>query len=474
MKKAAAALEPCMEKRNDALSPKIVLATVKGDVHDIGKNIVAVVLACNGYQIVDLGVMVPADRIIEAAEKEQTAIIGLSGLIAPSLDEMAHIARKMEKRGMKIPLLVGGAAASLAHTSLRLAPEYSGPVVYVPNAGKSAETVYALLSAAERPRFLQNLEQSYRDAACRHETIQSRLEIIPLESARTNKTPAASSLSAPPTTGIISLNDYPLDRVIPYIDWNAFLQKKAPATVSDAQALLERIKTEGLLKLRGVAGIFPAAAAGDDVIIGSARLCFLRSQNKKPAGIFNSCLADFLASADGGRMTDWLGLFALSAGFGENAVGKNAGIENDYDTLLLASLANALTEAFTEEVHLRIRREWWGYAPDESLSVEEILKGGYTGIRPAFGYPSCPDHEDKRIVFELLEAEKRCGLKLTDTAMIIPAASACGMFFASPAAHYFGIGTIGEDQLADWAGRKSISVEEARRRTGYAPLVPKR
>ncbi|MDR0456310.1 MAG: methionine synthase [Treponema sp.] len=470
MKKAAAALEPYMEKRNDALSPKIVLATVKGDVHDIGKNIVAVVLACNGYQIVDLGVMIPADRIIEAAEKEQAAIIGLSGLISPSLDEMAHIARKMEKRGMKIPLLVGGAAASLAHTSLRLAPEYSGPVVYVPNAGKSAETVHALLSAAERPRFLQNIEQSYRDAACRHETIQSRLEIIPLESARANKTSAASSLSAPQTTGIIDLNDYPLDRVIPYIDWNAFLQKKAPATISDAQALLERIKTEGLLKLRGVAGIFPAAAAGDDVIIGSARFCFLRSQNKKPAGIFNSCLADFLAPADGGRTIDWLGLFALSVGFGA----ENTSLDNNYDTLLLASLANALTEAFTEEIHLRIRREWWGYAPDESLSVEEILKGGYAGIRPAFGYPSCPDHEDKRIAFELLEAEKRCGLKLTDTAMIIPAASACGMFFANPAAYYFGIGTIGEDQLADWAGRKGISVKEARLRTGYSPFVPRR
>ncbi|MDR2716933.1 MAG: methionine synthase [Treponema sp.] len=456
MKKAAAALEPYMEKKTDALSPKIILATVKGDVHDIGKNIVGVVLACNGYQVIDLGVMVPADRIIETAEKEQAAMIGLSGLISPSLDEMAHIAREMEQRRIKIPLLIGGAAASLVHTSMRLAPEYSGPVVYVPNAGKSAGTVHALLSAAERPRFLENLEQSYRDAAARHGAIQSRIEIIPLESARANKAPVVTSPPPPKTTGLIDLNDYPLDRVIPYIDRNSF---PVPVTISDAQTLLERVKTEGLLKLRGVAGIFPAAAAGDDVVIGdSRRFCFLRSQNKKPAGIFNSCLADFVASADGGH---WVGLYALSAGFGM----ENAGL-NDYDTLLLTSLANALAEAFVEEIHLRIRREWWGYAPDESLSVEEILKGGYTGIRPAFGYPSCPDHEDKRIVFEMLEAEKRCGLKLTDTAMIIPAASVCGMFFASPAAHYFGVGSIGEDQLADWAGRKGISVEEARRRIG--------
>jgi len=477
MKKAAAALEPYMEKKSDALSPKIILATVKGDVHDIGKNIVGVVLACNGYQVIDLGVMVPAERIIETAEKEQAAIIGLSGLISPSLDEMAHIAREMEKRRMKIPLLIGGAAASLVHTSLRLAPEYSGPVVYVPNAGKAAGTVHALLSVEERPRFLQDLEQNYRDAARRHETIQSRIEIIPLESARANKGPAAlpatvTSPPAPKTTGIIDLNDYPLDRVIPYIDWNAFL---VPVTISDAHALLERVRTEGLLKLRGVAGIFPAAADGDDVVIGgSRRFCFLRSQNKKPAGRFNSCLADFITPADGGRASgnpvDWVGLYALSAGFGM----ENAGFDDHYDMLLLASLANALAEAFVEEIHLRIRREWWGYAPDESLSTEEILKGGYTGIRPAFGYPSCPDHEDKRIAFDLLEAEKRYGLKLTDTAMIIPTASVCGMFFANPAAYYFGIGTIGEDQLADWAERKNISVEEARRRIGYPPFVPKR
>jgi 5-methyltetrahydrofolate--homocysteine methyltransferase len=496
MKKAAAALEPYMEKNavntdgNNSLSPKIILATVKGDVHDIGKNIVGVVLACNGYQVIDLGVMIPAEQIIGAAEKEQAAIIGLSALISPSLDEMANVAREMEKRHMKIPLLIGGAAASLIHTTLRLAPEYSGPVVYVPNAGKSAETVRALLSDKERPHFLQDLAKSYHDAAIRHETIQSRIEIVPLAQARTNRVP----VSAPPAPkiaassrirDIIELNDYPLDRIIPYINWQVFLQrwdiKAAPDAsdqdnlLKDAKTLLEQVGTAGILQLRGGAGIFPAAADGDDIVIGDIpndnclgrHFCFLRSQHKKPAGTHNPCLADFLTSG-GSTSADWLGLFALSAGFGLDAAADEYRRHHDeYSAILLANLANALTEAFVEEIHLRVRREWWGYAPDESLSVEEILKGNFVGIRPAFGYPSCPDHEDKRIAFDLLEAEKRSGLKLTDSAMIIPAASVCGMFFANPAAHYFSVGTIGEDQLTDWAKRKGISVDEAKRRSNY-------
>jgi len=452
MKKAAAALEPYMGKTNaTAIGPKIILATVKGDVHDIGKNIVGIVLACNGYKVIDLGVMVPAEQILDAAEKEQAAMIGLSGLIAPSLDEMAHIAKEMQKRRMKIPLLVGGAAASLVHTSLRLAPEYSGPVVYVQNAGKSAETVRALLSDSQRPRFLQELKKSYQDAAQRHEEIQSRLEIISLEQARANRVPpAVYKPVAPKTTGIISLDNYSINRVIPYIDWQSFLRgwevQKAPNTIlDDAKRLLEQVENKGLLQFRGVAGIFPASAENEDIRCqtsnsGVSHLCFRRSLQKKPAGVFNSCLADFILPAQNGQTVDWLGLFALSAGFGLEATAEQYRSNgDDYSALLLASLANVLAEAFVEEVHLRVRREWWGYAPDESLSIEEILKGKFTGIRPAFGYPSCPNHEDKRIAFELLEAEKRCGLKLTDTAMIIPAASVCGMFFASPVSYYFSV-----------------------------------
>jgi 5-methyltetrahydrofolate--homocysteine methyltransferase len=330
-------------------------------------------------------------------------------------------------------------------------------VVYVPNAGKAAETVQALLSAAERPRFLQELEDNYQDAAGYHAKIQSRVEIVPLKAARANKSQTAHTPFEPKFSGIIELNDYPLEQIIPYIDWNAFLQswetkKTANTLLEDAQALLERVKTEKLLQLRGVAGIFPAVSEGDDVVIGDRhRFCFLRSQHKKPAGMFNTCLADFIAPNN-----DWLGLFALSAGFGlDTAAGEYRRNHDEYYALLLASLANTLAEAFSTAVHIRVRREWWGYAPDES---------SHTGIRPAFGYPACPDHADKRLAFDLLEAEQRCGLKLTDTAMIIPAASVCGMIFANPAAYYFGIGTIGEDQLIDWARRKGISIEEARRR----------
>ncbi|MDR0315719.1 MAG: methionine synthase [Treponema sp.] len=461
MKKAVAALEPFMEQRKSSSAPKIVLATVKGDVHDIGKNIVAVVLASSGFQIIDLGVMVPAEQILEAAEKEGAAAIGLSGLISPSLEEMIRIAREMEQRRMKIPLLIGGAAASLVHTALRIAPAYSGPVVYVSDAGKASETVRALLSASDSPCFLQDLAGLYREAVQQHEAIQSRLELLPLETARANRPPLGSyKPTKPKTSSLIELNDYPLEKVIPYIDWNAFLHRwETPDTEKiqhDAQALLEKVKAEGSLKLRGVVGIFPAAAEGDDVVIGGRRFCFLRSQAKKPARVFNPCLADFLVPAGADSSADWLGLFALSAGFGLPEAASEYQRNNDeYGALLLASLANALTEAFVEEVHLRIRREWWGYAPEENLSVDEILKGKYAGIRPAFGYPACPDHEDKRIAFDLLEANKRCGLELTETAMIIPAASVCGMFMANPAAYYFGVGATGEDQRADWSARKS-------------------
>jgi 5-methyltetrahydrofolate--homocysteine methyltransferase len=299
--------------------------------------------------------------------------------------------------------------------------------------------------------------------------------MLPLAEARANKVqPAAAYTPHPPqVSGIIELNNYPLDRVIPYISWNAFMERweaeKSALTLADARALLEQVTAEGLLQLRGVIGIFPAAADGDDIIIGKKhRFCFLRSQQQKAAGKRNPCLADFVAPAapdsTPANQTDWIGLFALSAGFGLDAsVNTFRRHGDDYNALLLASLANALTEAFTEEAHLRVRREWWGYAPHESLS---------SGIRPAFGYPACPDHEDKRIAGNLLEAETRCGFTLTDTAMIVPAASTCGMFFASPAAHYFSLGTVGEDQLSDWAARKGISAAEARRRAGmHAEIV---
>ncbi|GHU80406.1 methionine synthase [Spirochaetia bacterium] len=493
MKKAVAALEPFIQREKTAASvpdcnasgnARVLLATVKGDVHDIGKNILAVVLSCNGYEIIDLGVMVSAEKILETAEKEGVQIIGLSGLITPSLEEMVHVAREMENRGLSIPLLIGGATTSLAHTSLRIAPEYSGPVVYVPDAGRSAEVIRSLLSEHDRARFLEELEKPYREAAERHEALEARREALPLEEARKNRVgPPRKAASKPKQGGIIELNGYPLDRVIPHIDWAGFtrgwdLGTSAEASdqdreaqkevrdklLEDAHVLLDKIRSQGLLELRGVIGFFPARSQGEDIVLYQsdtensaerARFSFLRSQDKKRTGAPNPCLADFIipANAASAGTADWLGLFALSAGFGlTEAETEYRSQGDDYGALLLASLANSLAEAFSEEVHRRVREEFWGC--------------GGTGIRPAFGYPACPDHRDKEIAFKLLEVRERSGLELTESSMIIPAASVCGMYFADPAAYYFGIGGIGEDQLRDWAGRKGISLEEARRRAG--------
>ncbi|MDR1419073.1 MAG: methionine synthase [Treponema sp.] len=508
MKKAVAALEPYLEAEKTGTEetgksrlPGILLATVKGDVHDIGKNIVAVVLGCGGYDITDLGVMVPAEKIIEEAKKQNAGIVGLSGLITPSLNEMINTAREMEAHAMKIPLLIGGAATSLAHTSLRIAPVYSGPVVYVPDAGRSAEVVRSLFSATEKNRFLEKLEASYRNAVLQHEKIKNHIELLSVDDARKNKIPVVFDIPSEPKTGkILEFNDYSVERVIPYIDWSSFLQtwdlaeetypsaytvvarkkrqKAREKLMEEAGGLLKKIIREKILELRGTVGFFPALSDGDDIVIYEtgmseiARFCFPRNQEKKRAGGPNACLADFIMPGTG-RLPDdrtgcdWIGFFALSAGFGlAESAEKYRKQNNDYCSILLASIANTLAEAFSEEVHLRVRREWWGYVPDETLSAEEIFRGAFAGIRPAFGYPACPDHWDKKTVFDLLDAEKRCGFKLTETAMIIPAASVCGMYFAVPGSYYFGVGRLDDDQLGDWAGRKGISPREAEKRLG--------
>jgi 5-methyltetrahydrofolate--homocysteine methyltransferase len=497
MKKAVAALEPYMEQEKDPAAAqnasRVLLATVKGDVHDIGKNIVAVVLACNGYSVTDLGVMVAPNTIIEAAEREDAAIIGLSGLITPSLNEMINTAREMEKRGMKIPLLIGGATTSLAHTSVRIAPEYSGPVVYVPDAGQSAETVRSLLSETEKSRFLEQLEQSYQDAVLRHERIKSYRELIPLSEARNNKIPAVHYIpTVPKIKDLIVLNDYPIEKVIPHIDWHAFLQtwdlagetypnaytaidlenrqKAREKLMKDAREMLDRIANGEMLQFRGIVGFFPAASEGDDIVIsaknGVTRFCFPRNQEKKRAGGYNSCLADFILPKDSGP-TDWIGLFALSAGFGLTKAAEEYRAKHDENNaILLAGIANTLTEAISEAAHAQVKQEWWGYAPDENRSPGHTGKHALSGIRPAFGYPVCPDHTTKKTAFDLLEAEKNCGFALTETAMIIPAASVCGMYIARPGSYYFGVGRLDDDQLEDWAGRVGISVREAEKRLG--------
>jgi 5-methyltetrahydrofolate--homocysteine methyltransferase len=505
MKKAVAVLEPFIQREKSLSAAgnsngtntasgnaKILLATVKGDVHDIGKNIAGVVLGCNGYDIIDLGVMVPPDEIIERAVKENAAAVGLSGLITPSLDEMVTVARKMEGRGLTIPLLIGGATTSVVHTALRIAPEYSGPVVYIPDASRAAEAVSALFSDAGRAGFLAGLETQYREAAVLHENIASKRELLSLEKARENKFFVPWTAPEPEVLRLSekavqefnpeTFRNYPLERVIPHIDWKTFLrfwdlgasQSETIQTeklLADAKALLDRTVAEGLLELRGVIGFFPAASENEDIIVYNgqkecARFSFLRNQEKKRPGIANFCLADFvapLAPVSPGEKpaaaVDWIGLFALSAGFKlketEDAFRAR---RDDYGALILASLANSLAEAFSAEMHLRVQREFWAYNP--------AAPNGKGGIRPAFGYPACPDHNDKRIAFTLLDAQKRCGLELTESAMIIPAASVCGMYLAHPGSCYFGIGSVGEDQAREWAERKAIGIDEARKRIG--------
>ncbi|MDR0642453.1 MAG: methionine synthase [Treponema sp.] len=518
MKKAVAVLTPFIEREKqnsgggmgEAGNTAIVLATVKGDVHDIGKNIVGVVLGCNGYVIRDLGVMVEAQRILDTAQQEGAAAIGVSGLITPSLDEMVHIAGEMERRGFNIPLLVGGAAASLAHTALRIAPAYSGPVVYTQDAGQCPGALRSLLSPAARSGFLADLETRYREAAARHDGIHSRIELIPLEEARANRAPPPEAAPPPRRRGLIELNDYPLEKIIPRIDWDGFLQSwelrpgdRGPGgddqgedrrravqakLLEDAGEALERVKSEQLLRLRGVLGIFPAAALGEDILIfdrvldrdtalgntaGASprgRFSFLRGQDRKRNGVRNPCLADFLPAAGG-----WIGLFALSAGFGlEEAAAAYRSRGDDYGAILLATLANSLTEAFSDEAQRLAAGEYWAYGPGklpDGLPGTASVDGTF-GIRPAFGYPACPDHRDKEIAFRLLEARRRSGLELTESAMIRPAASVCGMYF--PAGFYFNIAAVGEDQLASWAERKGIGIDEAEQRlASILPLAKK-
>ncbi|MDR2767884.1 MAG: methionine synthase [Treponema sp.] len=491
MKKAVAVLEPFLvdEKEADADSrpaarAKIVLATVKGDVHDIGKNITALVLSCNGFEVIDLGVMVPSEKILDTARELGADFIGLSGLISPSLEEMVKLARAMEERGFDIPLLVGGAAASTAHTALRIAPVYSGPVVYVSDAGKSAAVLRNLLSSAAREKFLTALAADYEKASALHREIEHKRSFLALEEARANRPPIDWTDIAARESAVIQYDDYPLDSVAPLLNWNEFcaaweLKKPDAASerkklIDDASALLKKIVSEKLLTLKAVTGFFPAVSQNEDVIVldGSrrdqngetvlperARFCFLRNQQPRAAAAgrqkntaYNLCLADFilpqsLRGAGGAPRNDWLGLFAVSAGFGlDTAAAPYREAGDDYGALLIASLSDHLAEAFAEKLH----RE---------------TSGG--GIRPAFGYAACPDHEDKRLCFSLLEAERRIGLTLTDSAMIRPAASICGMYFTHPDSRYFAVGKIDAGQLADWARRKGITVDEARRRAGF-------
>ena len=483
MKKAVACLMPYMDGEGKAAGSagKILLATVKGDVHDIGKNIVGVVLQCNNFEIIDLGVMVPCEKILDAAEREKVDLIGLSGLITPSLEEMCHIAQEMERRKMSLPLMIGGATTSPAHTAVKIAPcRTLGPVVQVKDASKGAPAASSLLNAAIAPDFIKRLKAEQETIREHHQ--QHRQALVPLEEARKNKFSCdwGNCLPKKPSfLGVRSLDSIPLEKLLPYIDWTYFFHewklkgqypqllddsdqgKEAQKLLNDARRLLDKIILEKLLSPRCALGFFRAASVGDDIKVFSAGkeswLRTLRQQMKKESGP-NYALSDFIAPENSG-CEDHIGLFAVSAGQGAQELSEKFAKDNDdYSAIMVKVLADRLAEAFAEYLHELVRKELWGYAADEKLSLAEMLKAKYSGIRPAPGYPGCPDHSEKAPVLELLGAESRAGIALTESFMMIPSASVCGYYFANPGAKYFNVGRIGDDQLADYAARKNTDL----------------
>jgi 5-methyltetrahydrofolate--homocysteine methyltransferase len=498
MKQAVSHLVPYIEaaraKSGETARSKgrIVIATVKGDVHDIGKNIVAVVLQCNNYEVVNLGVMVPAQTIIETAQREKADAVGLSGLITPSLEEMAHVAREMERAGLGLPLLIGGATTSRTHTAVKIAPGYSGPVVYVPDASRSVPVVQGLLSADRRDAFVAQVRADYEKLRAVHRDKKGPGPLHSLEEARRRglKTDwGAYRPPAPRKAGITVLKRYPLAELVGYIDWTPFFQawelsgpypkiledpvvgEAARKLFAEAQETLRRIVTANQVTANGVFGLFPAARVnGEDIEIyrderrREVRMTWhnLRQQNHKPSGRDNLCLADFVAPKESG-VQDWIGAFAVSAGGIERRVAELEAKHDDYAAIMLKVLADRLAEAFAEHLHERVRREFWGYAADEQLAAPELLAEAYRGIRPAPGYPACPDHMVKGPLFSLLEATRNADMRLTESFAMLPAASVSGFYLSHPQSSYFAVGKIGRDQLENYARRAGLSVAEAQK-----------
>lgn len=499
MKQAVAYLTPFIEAEK-ALSGdtrakgKILLATVKGDVHDIGKNIVGVVLACNNYDIIDLGVMVRAEKILEAARTHAVDIIGLSGLITPSLDEMVHVAEEMQRQGFTIPLLIGGATTSKTHTALKIAPAYQGPVIHVLDASRSVAVASTLLSDDQNTRsnYLLDVRDSYAMLREQRKNRKSSKTYLPLAEARANKLTLDWSAYTPPIPkrlGVQAFEQYDLNELRGFIDWTPFfsawqLAGKYPAILddqvvgtearklyADAQTMLDRIIAEQWLEARAVVGLFPANALNDDDLAiytddtrteVRAVLHHLRQQRKKAPGQPNLCLTDFVAPV--GTAADYVGAFAVTAGIGIEAhVQRFEAAHDDYNAILLKALADRLAEAFAECMHQRIRREWWGYAPDEALDNDALIAERYRGIRPAPGYPACPEHTEKATLFDLLDATQHTSIRLTESYAMYPAASVSGWYLAHPQAKYFGLGQITEEQVEDYAARKGMVPEVARK-----------
>jgi 5-methyltetrahydrofolate--homocysteine methyltransferase len=498
MKKAVAYLTPFMEAEKAAMAAagqevraqgKILLATVKGDVHDIGKNIVGVVLACNNYEVIDMGVMVPAEKILERAKEVKADIIGLSGLITPSLEEMVHVAREMERQQFKLPLLIGGATTSRAHTAVKIAPHYSEPVVHIVDASRAVPVTTSLLSDENRGEFIAQHRAEYEGVRKAHAAPQ--VKTISLSEARKRRTAIkwrAEDVAQPEFTGVRVLDDFPLATLREYIDWSPFFHAwelkgvyprildderqgaQARQIFNEANALLDRIIAERLLKARAVYGLFPASARGDDVELFSddartqavSKLHFLRQQANREGSEPCRSLADFVAPAETG-LRDHVGAFAVTTGIGLKEVTDGFRAKHDdYNAIMAEALADRLAEAFAECLHKRVRDEW-GYGRSENLTIDELIHEKYRGIRPAPGYPACPDHTEKGTIWRLLNVQENTGMKLTESYAMWPGSSVSGLYFAHPESRYFTLGKIDREQVADYAERKDMSVAEVER-----------
>jgi 5-methyltetrahydrofolate--homocysteine methyltransferase len=501
MKKAVAHLTPYMEAEKEARAAagesvkaqgKIVLATVKGDVHDIGKNIVGVVLACNNYEVIDMGVMVPCEKILERAKAENADLIGLSGLITPSLDEMVHVAREMERQGFKLPLLIGGATTSRAHTAVKIAPHYSQPVVHVVDASRAVPVTTSLLSDEAKSAFLEQHRADYE--AIRKAHAAPRLTVVSLETARARRTPIEwrlEDLPLPSFTGVRVLDNFPLSTLRDFIDWTPFFHTwglkgvyprilehqeqgaQARQVFKEGNALLDVIIEKNLITARGVYGLFRANAAADDVELYTdakrekllARFHFLRQQSNKEGSEPCRSLADFIAPKDT-NLPDHLGAFAVTSGIGLKELCESYRAKHDdYSAIMAEALADRLAEAFAECLHKCVRNEW-GYGCGEDLTNEDLIREKYRGIRPAAGYPACPDHTEKGPLWDLLNVEANTGIEITESYAMWPGSSISGLYFAHPESRYFSLGKIDRDQIADYAERKEMSVQEVERWLG--------
>ncbi len=494
MKRAVAYLQPFIEAEKgegQRSNGKIVMATVKGDVHDIGKNIVGVVLQCNNFEVIDLGVMVPCDKILKVAKEEQVDMIGLSGLITPSLDEMVHVAKEMQRTGMDIPLLIGGATTSKAHTAVKIEQNYQHPVVYVSNASRAVGVCQSLLSQETRGGFAEKLAKEYDIVREQHARKRPRSAPVRLEQARSNRLDIDWQNYTPPVPqqlGVQQFNDVAIADIEPYIDWTPFFMtwslagkypriledkvvgEEAQRLFKDAKDMLARFKQSKEIKVSGVCGLFPANSVGDDIEIYSdesrseviALSSQLRQQTEKKNGA-NYCLADFIAPKSSGK-ADYFGAFAVTGGIGEDALAEAYKADgDDYNAIMVKAVADRLAEGFAEYLHARVRKEFWAYAADEALTNEELIRENYQGIRPAPGYPACPEHTEKGLIWDLLQVEQRIGMKLTESYAMWPGAAVSGWYFSHPDSRYFAVASIQADQVEDYAKRKNMSLEEAER-----------